>query len=300
MAQDSTKRKILFACPHGFCTGVSRAIRLAGSALGKHGPPVYCLNEIVHNSRVVEDMKKRGMIFVKAVAEVPAGSVLLFSAHGVSPAIRQQGEDRNLQVIDATCPFVTKVHREVKRFAELGHSVLLIGHEGHEEIQGVAGEAPDTVTVIQTMDDARTVEVADPTKVGVATQTTLSFRDITCMIDELKQRFPALVVPDKQDICYATENRQKAIELVAGLADLVIVLGSRNSSNSNRLVEVARASGCKAMLVDGVDDLAGIPPETTILGLSAGASTPSSAVDEAIAQLAKMGFGTVERMGKGE
>jgi 4-hydroxy-3-methylbut-2-enyl diphosphate reductase len=237
------------------------------------------------------------MVFVQDIHEIPRGATVLFSAHGIAPAIRETARELGLNTVDATCPFVTKVHQEVKRFAAQGYSILLIGHHQHDEIIGVAGEAPDHVTVIATVADARAVKISDPKKVAVLTQTTLSMDEVAQVMDILKKRFPALKTPPESDICYATRNRQQAVRLFARQADQIIVLGAENSSNSNRLVEVAQAEGCPAILVSTLEQLDTLPLATiNRLGITAGASTPEPFVTAAIANLAKKGFSCLEKL----
>ena len=290
-------KRIIIAYPHGYCAGVARAIDAAEQALVQFPAPVYCFNEIVHNGIVVKDLEGRGMIFTRNIADIPEGAVVLFSAHGVSPVIRNMASERNLTVIDATCPFVTKVHREVKRFAGEGKTILLIGHRGHEEIEGVAGEAPDSVIIVKDEDEARSVAVSDAEHVAVLTQTTLSVTDAEIIIGVLRSRFPKLVVPKTSDICYATLNRQTAVCAVANVSDLVIVLGSQKSSNSKRLVEVSQAAGCETLLVTSSDDIADLDlDDVTTLGLTAAASTPESLVDGVLALLSDQGFANIEKL----
>jgi 4-hydroxy-3-methylbut-2-enyl diphosphate reductase len=288
---------MIIACPHGYCAGVARAIAASEEALSRCPAPIYCFNEIVHNNIVVKRLEECGMIFTRDITEIPEGSLVLFSAHGVSPAIREQAAERNLNVIDATCPFVTKVHSEVKRFAKEGKTILLIGHKGHEEIEGVAGEAPDQVVVIKDEDEARAVTVDDPDKVAVLTQTTLSVSDAEKIIDTLKSRFPHLVLPPTSDICYATQNRQAAVCAVADISDLVIVLGSQKSSNSKRLVEVAQGCDCETVLITSLDELTQLSVESVeTLGLTAAASTPESFVRDVTEFLGTKGFTDIEML----
>ena len=287
--------KVILASPHGFCAGVERAVRIAEFMLKKATGPVYCLREIVHNMQVVQDLSARGIVFVKDINDVPEGSVVLFSAHGVAPEIRETAGNRKLKIIDATCPFVSRVHAEVCRYASEGFTILLIGHRNHDEIIGVAGEAPGSVMVIEDVEEAEKIDVKDPTKVAVITQTTLSVDETKHIIDLLRRRFPLLETPAGSDICYATQNRQMAVRSVAKKVDAFIVLGTKNSSNSNRLVEVSGAAGCKAFLVSEIQQLQTIPfDEVRIIGLTAGASTPEYFVREAVTCLAKLGFVNVE------
>jgi 4-hydroxy-3-methylbut-2-enyl diphosphate reductase len=286
---------LILISPHGFCAGVERAVQMAEAMLRKFPKPVYCLKQIVHNRQIIEDLQSKGMVFVQEIREVPRGATVLFSAHGVPPAIREAARELGLKTVDATCPFVTKVHQEVKRFAAQGYSILLIGHHQHDEIIGVASEAPDHVTVIATREDARSVQVRDPGKVAVLTQTTLSMDEVAHVMEVLRERFPHLKTPPESDICYATKNRQQAIRMFARQADAVIVLGAENSSNSNRLVEVARAEGCSAYLASTLEKLDAIPlNNVNRLGITAGASTPESFVRSAIAHLEKKGFSSFQ------
>ena len=288
-------RKIILISPHGFCAGVDRAVQIAEVMLRTRPHPVYCLKQIVHNHQIIDDLTAKGMVFVQDVADVPKGSTLLFSAHGIPPSTRETARRLGLKTVDATCPFVTKVHLEVKQFAKQGYSILLIGHHKHDEILGVAGEVPDHVTVIATEAEAHLVTVPDPGKVAVLTQTTLCLDEVSTLLAILRERFPALKTPAEEDICYATRNRQQAVRLFAAQADAVIVLGAETSSNSNRLVEVARAEGCPSYLASTLDALAAIPLDPVrTLGITAGASTPDSFVREAVAYLQKQGFDTVE------
>ena len=280
-------RQILLADPHGFCTGVKHAIATAEEAVAKTGGHLYCLHELVHNRLVVDRLAERGMIFVKSLAEVPDGATVLFSAHGVSPAVRREAQEKSLNVIDATCIFVKKVHEAVKKYASEGCSVLLIGSKNHDEVLGVAGEAPEAVTVLETIPDAETVQVPDPDKVAVLTQTTLADYQVRPITDVLKRRFPKIQIPDKSNICFATTVRQEAVRKIAREAEIVLVLGSRNSANSNRLVDVARSEGTRAELITDIPSLKGFVESggldgLTKIGLTAGASTPEYIVDEAI------------------
>ncbi len=290
-------RSILLVSPRGFCAGVERAVRMAEQLLEKSaGRTVYCLKEIVHNRNVIESLKAKGMLFIQDLTDAPPGSTVLFSAHGVPPAIRNLAAQRNLKVTDATCPFVTKVHTEARRYAAQDCSILLIGHRRHDEIIGVAGEAPNHVTVVENASEARAVSVHNPERVAVLTQTTLSPDEVATVLDILRERFPALRMPATNDICYATRNRQQAVREAAPRVGAFLVLGSANSSNSNRLVEVARASGCpQAYLAGSVEELAAIPFDTVRhLGLTAGASTPDPVIRSAIEYLKTLGFETVE------
>ncbi len=292
-ARESTKQAIV-AFPRGFCAGVSRAVDAVEAALLKFAPPIYCYNEIVHNRQVVDRLRGKGVVFVFDLDDVPSGGVVLFSAHGVTPQLRDDARQRGLTVIDVTCPFVAKVHAEVKRFAQDGYAVILIGKRGHEEVVGVAAEAPDNVTVVEDVEEARAVEVADPARVAVVMQTTLSQAEAREVLGVLRERFPELRSPSKSDICYATTNRQDAVRRLAERVELVLVLGARNSANTNRLVEVARKAGTAAELLPDMDTLAIIELDNvTNVGLTAGASTPESFLEEVMAALAARGFAPV-------
>ncbi len=289
---------MLLAAPRGYCAGVDRAVVAVEKALERYGAPVYVRKQIVHNIHVVTELEKQGAIFVEEVDEVPEGAHVVFSAHGVSPAVVQAAADRGLQAIDATCPLVTKVHREAVRFARDDFEILLIGHTGHEEVEGTAGEAPDHVTIVNSPDEAETVQVKDPSRVVWLSQTTLSVDETMLTVEKLRERFPEMHNPPSDDICYATQNRQVAIKKVAKDADLVIVVGSANSSNSVRLVEVALEYGAKAAYrVDYVDEvkqewLDGV----RTVGVTSGASVPEVLVQEVLAELAGAGYGDVEEI----
>ncbi|MGH3329449.1 MAG: 4-hydroxy-3-methylbut-2-enyl diphosphate reductase, partial [Streptomycetales bacterium] len=276
-----------------FCAGVERAIEIVERALERHGPPVYVRKQIVHNVHVVRDLERRGAVFVDELGEVPPAATVVFSAHGVSPAVRHAASARGLAVIDATCPLVTKVHNEVTRFARRGDTVLLIGHSGHEETEGTLGEAPGRVTLVEAADDVAGLEVEDPDRVSYVMQTTLAADEVQGIVDGLRDRFPNLGAPASEDICYATTNRQEALRAVAGDSDIVLVVGSANSSNSRRLVETAARQGTPAHLVD---DATGIDPAwlrgARTVGLTAGASAPPDIVSAAISCL--RGLGPVE------
>jgi 4-hydroxy-3-methylbut-2-enyl diphosphate reductase len=287
--------KVLLASPRGFCAGVNMAIESLDLALASLAPPIYVYHEIVHNKWVVDHFRSRGVTFVNELAEVPSGSTLLFSAHGVSPEIRRLARERKLRAIDATCPLVTKVHLEAIKYAQAGYTILLIGHEGHDEVIGTMGEAPEAIILVETPDEVANLEVADESKVAYLTQTTLSVDDANRIIRRLKERFPKIAAPPKDDICYATQNRQEAVSRLANDADLAIVLGSQNSSNSQRLAELARERGIAAYLVDGPGDLR---PEwfdgaKTVL-VTAGASAPEQVVDECLEWLRGRFGATVE------
>lgn len=292
------ERKVLVAAPRGYCAGVDRAVVTVEKALDLYGAPVYVRKQIVHNKHVVETLESRGAIFVDEVEEVPEGSTVVFSAHGVAPEVHHQAADRGLKTIDATCPLVTKVHSEAKRFASEGYDIILIGHEGHEEVVGTMGEAPESMTLVEDIDSARSVEVEDPDKLVWLSQTTLSVDETLETVDVLKERFPNLMSPPSDDICYATQNRQVAIKEVAKNSDVVIVVGSGNSSNSVRLVEVALEAGAgSAYRVDSAKEIDPVWLENaTTVGLTSGASVPEILVDEVLTYLADRGFGTVEEV----
>ena len=289
-------KRVLLAAPRGYCAGVDRAVITVEKALDLYGAPVYVRKQIVHNIHVVSSLEKKGAIFVDETDEVPEGSIVIFSAHGVSPQVHKEAAERNLKTIDATCPLVTKVHQEARRFAKDDLQILLIGHEGHEEVEGTAGEAPDHVKLVDGLDGARSVEI-DPNK-GVAwlSQTTLSVDETLDAVAILKQRFPNLQDPPSDDICYATQNRQVAIKQIAPEADLVLVVGSKNSSNSVRLVEVALEYGAKAgYLIDYANQLEDNWLEgVETIGVSSGASVPEILVTDLLSELAARGYSDVE------
>jgi len=278
--------KIILAAPRGFCAGVNMAIESLDLAIRAFGTPIYVFHEIVHNKYVVETFRAKGAVFVDYLSEVPVGSTLLFSAHGVSPEIRRVARERKLRAIDATCPLVTKVHIEAVRFAREGYTILLIGHEGHDETIGTMGEAPQAMVLVQSVEDADKLQFPPEAKLAYLTQTTLSVDDANRIINRLKQRFPQLIGPPKEDICYATQNRQEAVRMLTPEADLVLVLGSQNSSNSQRLKEIAKESGVEAYLIDGAQDIEDRwfeDVETVVI--TAGASAPESVVDECVEYL---------------
>lgn len=285
---------VLVASPRGFCAGVSYAIEIVDLVLDHYGPPVYVRHEIVHNRHVVERLRRRGAIFVDDLREVPEGSLLIFSAHGVSPAVRDEASSRSLRVIDATCPLVTKVHLEALRFAREDYEILLIGHRGHVEVEGTLGHAPERMHLVETAEDVAHVKISDPSRVGVVTQTTLSVDDTAEVMAAIRERFPQVNAPGKDDICYATQNRQTAVKQLARSSDLVLVIGSTTSSNANRLVEVARNAGTPARLIESSED---VNPEwlenIATVGLTAGASTPESLVQATIERLTELGCGEV-------
>ena len=272
--------KLLLAAPRGYCAGVDRAVQTVERALELHGAPVYVRKEIVHNKHVVEQLRERGAVFVEELGDsVPEGAVTVFSAHGVSPAVHADAARRGLDTIDATCPLVTKVHREAVKFAEQGYTIVLIGHGGHEEVEGTMGEAPEHIVLVETEDDVDTLEVADPDRVAYISQTTLSVDETRAIINRLRERFPNITGPRTDDICYATTNRQAAVKQLATQCDLVLVIGSRNSSNSVRLVEVARELGTESHLIDnaGQMDEAWLEGKQ-VVGISSGASAPEELV----------------------
>ncbi len=279
----NTVEKVLLAAPRGYCAGVDRAVQTVERALEIHGPPVYVRKEIVHNKHVVEGLRERGAIFVESESEIPEGAVAVFSAHGVAPSVHANARARELQTIDATCPLVTKVHVEATRFAQDGYTIVLIGHEGHEEVEGTMGEAPERIVLVQSEQDVDELEVEDPERIAYVTQTTLSVDETGAIIDRLKERFPSLVGPRTDDICYATTNRQTAVKQLAGSCDLMLVIGSRNSSNSVRLVEVARDFGTDAHLIDSASEVREEWLEgKRVVGISSGASAPENLVSELV------------------
>jgi 4-hydroxy-3-methylbut-2-enyl diphosphate reductase len=278
--------KILLANPRGFCAGVNMAIECLDETIKRFGTNIYVYHEIVHNRYVVDRFTRQGVSFVDTVEEVPEGSILLYSAHGVSPEIRQQSRDRKLHTIDATCPLVTKVHLEAIKYAKEGYNIVLIGHEGHDEVIGTMGEAPESITLVETPEAVDELPFADDAKIAYLTQTTLSVSEAEAIIARLRQRFPKVHCPPKDDICYATTNRQEAIDTLATNADAVIVLGSQNSSNSRRLMELGASRGAKAFLIDGIHELPddALSADDTVL-ISAGASAPEVVVQECVDSL---------------
>lgn len=284
-------RKVIVAEPHGFCAGVQRAIDAIETALRRYRPPIYCLHEVVHNRQVVEDLSAKGVCFVEDVDDVPENSILLFSAHGVSPVVRQAAERKGLKVIDATCPFVSRVHEEVLRYAAAGSTVLVIGDGSHDEVVGMVGEAPESVVVVENEEDARRAEVRDPDRVGVVCQTTLSPECADKIIGILRSRFPRVSASNTRDICYATRNRQRAVQALAEFADLILVLGSPNSANTRRLVEVSGSAGCRALMISDLKALEGVSLEgVRVLGLTSGASTPETFLHGALERIRASGF----------
>lgn len=277
---DKTK-KIILIKPRGFCAGVTRAVKIVEKALEKFGEPVFVKHQIVHNKRVVNMLKKKGAIFVESLNDIPEGSITIFSAHGVTPQVRKEAEARNLKIIDATCPLVNKVHIEAKKFSEEGYTVLLLGHAGHPEVIGVMGEAP--ICLIETLEDIENLKIPDEKKVACLTQTTLSIDDTKEFIEKLKKRFPNLILPPKEDICYATQNRQAAVKKLVRDIDLLLVIASKSSSNSNRLSEIGAKSGVASLLISDPSEIGDETLECAEkIGITAGASTPDIMVNEAI------------------
>lgn len=289
--------KILVAAPRGWCAGVDRAVEIVEKALEKYGSPVYVRKQIVHNLHVVTELEAKGAIFVESEDEVPEGSICVFSAHGVSPAVYQNAASRNLKIIDATCPLVTKVHVEARRFARQDKTIFLIGHVGHEEIEGTSGVAPERTVVIERPEDVDNLSIEDADSVSYLTQTTLAVDDTVEVVEALRSKFPAIAGPTKSDICYASQNRQEAVKTLAKEADLVFVVGSENSSNSNRLVEVAREAGAEARLIENEKsiDLA-LVNRAEVVGVTSGASTPEVLVERVIAFLSDLGVTDVEEI----
>ncbi len=283
--------------PRGFCAGVDRAIEVVNMALELYEPPVYVRKQIVHNKYVIESLASQGAVFVDEIDQVPDGAVVIFSAHGVAPEVMARARSRDLRIIDATCPLVTKVHLEVRRYVRQGFAILLVGHGGHDEVVGTMGEAPGSIQLVESESQAQAVQVPDPERVAVTTQTTLSVDDASSIIRILKQRFPKLVMPSSDDICYATQNRQAAVKQIAREADLVLVLGSDNSSNSKRLREVAEAMGTEAYLID---DASQIQPSwlenAGVIGITAGASAPEILVQGLLSYFKAMGVTQVEEV----
>jgi 4-hydroxy-3-methylbut-2-enyl diphosphate reductase len=290
-------KRIILLTPRGFCAGVVRAIDVVKIALDLYGAPIYVRKEIVHNKHVVDELRAAGAIFVEELSEAPSGARVIFSAHGVSPAVRKEAVERNLKVIDATCPLVTKVHLEAVKFARKQYTIVLIGHKDHDEVTGTLGEAPENMVLVSSIEDVDRLEVKDTGRMAYLTQTTLSLDETSHIVARLQQRFPQIEGPKTQDICYATENRQVAVKAVAPLCDLLLVVGSRNSSNSARLVEVCKNSGVPAYLVDDENDvkLEWLEGVKTV-SITAGASAPEHLVEKLIAFLNSKGFNTLEEM----
>jgi 4-hydroxy-3-methylbut-2-en-1-yl diphosphate reductase len=277
--------------PRGFCAGVVRAVDIVDLALQAYGQPVYVHHEIVHNRYVVDQLRRRGAIFVESIAEVPEGATLVFSAHGVPPRVRAEAKERGLKVIDATCPLVTKVHLEALKFAREGRTLILIGHRDHQEIVGTSGEAPDQTVVVGSVEEVDELKVPDPNRLAFLTQTTLSLYDTQEIVARLRERFPSIVGPASDDICYATQNRQEAVEALTREVELILVVGSANSSNSNRLVEVAKRAGVAARLIEDANDIEeGWVQDVNSLGLTAGASAPEVLVEQVSQRLSNFGF----------
>lgn len=291
--------RVVVAKPRGFCAGVDRAIDLVEQALEKYGPPIYVRHAIVHNKRVVDSLKQKGVKFVEELGEIEDENArVIFSAHGISPAVWNEAKEKNLQVLDAVCPLVTKVHSEVRHYAEKDYTIIMIGHRNHVEVIGTSGEAPDKVVVVESVEEAERVNVPDPEKVAYVTQTTLSVDDTKDIVKKLKERFPKIISPSKLDICYATQNRQDAVKELSKVSDIVFIMGSPESSNSNRLVEVAKSCGIKnAFLIEGAEDLEShMFDDNTVVGLSSGASTPEIVVQEVIEKLREFGAENVEEL----
>jgi 4-hydroxy-3-methylbut-2-enyl diphosphate reductase len=286
--------EILLASPRGFCAGVDRAIEIVEKALEKHGAPVYVRHEIVHNRYVVDALKAKGAIFVESPSEAPKGFPLIFSAHGVSPQVRREAAEHELHTIDATCPLVTKVHVEVKRMVGHDHEIIMIGHAGHVEVEGTMGQAPGRMYLVETVEDVEKLEVRDPSRLGCVTQTTLSVDDTAVVMESLKRRFPSIVLPKRNDICYATQSRQDAVKTLAERANLVLIVGAPASSNSNRLVEVAAKLGIESHLIQNAES---IEPRwlegVECVGISAGASTPEFLIGQVIGRLKDLHEGDV-------
>jgi 4-hydroxy-3-methylbut-2-enyl diphosphate reductase len=290
-------KKVLLAKPRGFCAGVDRAIDVVNMALQLFGSPVYVRKEIVHNKYVIRSLAAKGAVFVDEIEEIPAGAVAIFSAHGVSPEVRARAAAKHLRVIDATCPLVTKVHLEAVRYAQEGRSIILVGHAGHDEVIGTMGEVPGQIQLVGTVEEAERVQVPDPERVAVTTQTTLGVDDANVIIEVLRRRFPKLIVPPSDDICYATENRQRAVKLMAEEADLVLVLGSDNSSNSRRLREVAEGAGAKAFLIDDASEINPAWLEgVECVAITAGASAPEYLVQQVVAYFRSLGVEQVDEV----
>jgi 4-hydroxy-3-methylbut-2-en-1-yl diphosphate reductase len=290
-------KRVLVAAPRSFCAGVVRAIDIVEKLLEQHGPPVYVRHEIVHNVHVVEDLEARGAVFVESEDDVPEGALVVLSAHGVAPQVYRRCEERNLKVVDAVCPLVSKVHAEARRYAGRGLKIALVGHAGHVEVEGTMGEAPEAMMLVETPEDVANLDLEEGEQLAFLTQTTLSLDDTADVVDALRERFPDLIGPPSADICYATQNRQDAVKKICEEATVVLVVGSRTSSNANRLVEVAHARGAEAYLIDDEGDLdeAWLVGHETV-GLTAGASSPDLLVDRVVDRLAELGFGEREEV----
>lgn len=294
---NALKQEILLAQPRGFCAGVDRAIDIVELALAQFGAPIYVRHEIVHNAYVVNDLREKGAIFIEELDDVPAGNTLIFSAHGVSQAIREDAEKRGLKIFDATCPLVTKVHIEVSKMRKEGREIIMIGHQGHPEVEGTMGQSEGGMYLVETVEDVANLQVVDPTLLAYVSQTTLSVDDTADIIAALKEKFPLIAEPKKGDICYATTNRQAAVKFMAPQVDLVIVVGSKNSSNSNRLREVAEKMGTTAYMVDKAEDINSAWLENCVrVGVTAGASAPEILVNQVIDQLKKFGVKSVRAL----
>jgi 4-hydroxy-3-methylbut-2-enyl diphosphate reductase len=290
-------KKLLLAKPRGFCAGVDRAIDVVNLALELYPGPVYVRKEIVHNVHVVNELRKKGAIFVDELNEVPDGATVIFSAHGVSPEVREQARRRGLKVIDATCPLVTKVHHEAVRFAQEDRPIILVGHQGHDEVVGTKGHAPDHILLIGSVADAENLPVSQPDRVAVITQTTLSLDDTSAVMEALRRRFPSIKAPARDDICYATQNRQLAVKAIARRVPVILVIGSKNSSNSNRLAEVARDQGARAYLIDDISQIdPGWLEGVECLGITAGASAPEYLVEEVVDYFRTRGATEIEEV----
>ena len=290
---EAQQRTLYLAGPRGFCAGVDRAIDIVEMALEVYGPPVYVRHEIVHNRHVVDDLRGKGAVFVDDLASVPPGALVIFSAHGVSPAVRREASERKLRALDATCPLVTKVHLEALRYAKEGYTIILIGHRDHVEVEGTMGEAPDSIVLVETLEEAEALELPDPSRVATITQTTLSMDDVRAILETLRRRFPGIREPAKDDVCYATQNRQNAVKELARRCRVVLVVGAPTSSNANRLVEVAEARGARAYLIESAED---IRPEWIDgdVGVTAGASTPEHVVLACVERIRALGLYRVE------
>jgi 4-hydroxy-3-methylbut-2-enyl diphosphate reductase len=292
-AIDAPRRTLFLAAPRGFCAGVDRAIDIVDMALQVYGAPVYVRHEIVHNRHVVEDLRRRGAIFVDELRDVPHGAVVIFSAHGVSPAVRREAAERGLRALDATCPLVTKVHLEALRYAREGYTIVLVGHRGHVEVEGTMGEAPEAIVLVESVADVEKLELRDPSRVAYITQTTLSVDDVRAIVDALRRRFPAVREPAKADICYATQNRQDAVKELARRCRTILVVGAPASSNANRLVEVAATLGARAYLIESADDIRDEWLDGDV-GITAGASTPEAVVQACVDRVRGHGDHRVE------
>jgi len=296
--------RVIVAKPRGFCAGVDRSIEIVEKALDQYGPPIYVRHAIVHNKRVVDSLKNKGVVFVEELEEIGNKNArVIFSAHGVSPAVIEEASFKNLQVVDAVCPLVTKVHNEVKHYADIGYTIVLIGHRNHVEVIGTSGEAPEKVVVVESVEEAELLEIENPDKIAYVTQTTLSVDDTKEILQTLKKRFPKILSPSKLDICYATQSRQDAVKKLSKLSDVIFIMGSPESSNSNRLVEVANAHGVeKAYLIEGAENLnKEMFVDCPVIGLSSGASTPEIVVMEVINKLKEFGAKEIEELeGKDE